>query len=222
MRTRARVAALSVIAIFGVGCGKPVTTTVRPLSTTTTVKTVSAPRPVPLVLETLAPPRRPAVALVVRSGTRDNMIAGRLYTADWATKGATPVEQAPDPVPWPAATTIAGGDDPTIALGTSFMPDFVVVKVFTQVEPGPRIPIGLPIVSFGCNRFTAPRCTVERPSSGIRLLHLDQTVYSGTYLVVFAQWHLPGRQRVAGSPSDTATGSWLFRVHHTRATAPSP
>jgi hypothetical protein len=223
MATRARLTALSVVAVLGVACGRPVTTTARPLRTRAkAVETAGPPPPAPLVLESAAPARPPGVALVVHSGIRDDVVPGRLYTADWTTRGSASLEQASDPVPWPKSTTIAGGDDPTIAFDTSFMPDFVVVKVFTQVEQRRLTPIGIPIATFGCNRFTAPRCKVERTKSGLRLLDLDPTVYSGTYLVVFGQWHLPATQRSAGSLSDAVAASWLLRVNHTRAAAPSP
>jgi hypothetical protein len=221
MANRGRVAMVAAFAVLVGACARPTETASRPMqANATTTETIATARAVPLVLETGAPPGPPTAEFVVHSGEHDDAFAGHLFTADWTSAGSAALARVADPVPWPKLRTIAGGDDPTIAFNTPFTPDFVVVKVFTDVDSGRLTPIGIPIATFGCNRFTAPKCRVETSKSGIRLLDLDQTVYSGTYLVVFSQWHSPTKQSGVGQASDDVAASWLFRIAHTRATQP--
>jgi hypothetical protein len=224
MATRASIAAI-VIVLVGVGCGRSVTTT-SPTSHTTASTTMPGvdPKPAPLVLETGSPPRPPAVALVVHAGTHDVVVRGRPLVPDgWTTGASVARETVRHAVPWPDMTTIDGGDNPSIAFGTPFVPDFVVVRAYTSIEKGSLVPVGLPVATFGCNRFTAPRCTVETTKSGIRILGLDQTIYSGTYLMVYCEWHLPTKKPGSGyyAPG-SLPASWLLRVGHRRAGATSP
>jgi hypothetical protein len=224
MTTRVEIAAI-VIVLIGVGCGRSVAATAPSRGTTASTSTPGVkPKPVPLVLETGSPPRPPSVALVVHSGPHDVVVRGRpLVPGDWTTGAGVARETVGHAVPWPPMTTIDGGDNPSIAFGTPFVPDFVVVRAYTNIEKGSLVPIGLPVATFGCNRFTAPRCTVETTKTGIRILGVDQTIYSGTYLMIYCEWHLPTKKPGSGyyAPG-SLPASWLLRVQHTRAVATSP
>jgi hypothetical protein len=192
-----------------------------PVRTTATPSTTAvAQKPLPLVLESEAPADPPAIAFVVRAHAHDIAVAGILFNDDWATASGVIRHQASGPTPWPRPRPIAGGDNPVIALDTPFTPDFVIMKSYAHIE-GPSLnPDPLPVATFGCNRFTAPKCVIERTASGLRILGVDQSIYAGTYLVIFCQWHLPDNQRSIGYPSDAVTASWLFRVVHSRAAGP--
>jgi hypothetical protein len=233
MAAGVRTAALAaVIGIVAVACGRPVASTASRASRTTATTTISGTsgagttaEVVPLIPETGAPPQPPAVRFVVHSGARDLVVPGHLYTGDWPSADSPVRQAATYPVPWPALTTIPGGDDPTLALGTAFMPDFVAVKVYAEIDRASLVPIGFPIATFGCNRFSAPRCRVLSTPSGLRILGLDQTIYAGTYLMVYGQWHQPSKPRIPSGyptgPGDLAA-SWMFHVRHTRAPAALP
>jgi hypothetical protein len=228
MSLRSRVLMLAVAVVGGVACGRPVEATSHPIRDTVTTsipKHTAEPEAVPMVLETGAPLRPPPVALVVHSGARDVVVPGKLYTGDWPTDTA-PLRVPPVyPVPWPTPTTIHGGDDPTIALGTRFMPDFVVVKIYAEIDRASLVPIGYPIASFACDRFTQPQCRTAMTAQGIRIVGLDQTTYAGTYVMVYAQWHQPSKPRVHTAyptgPGDLAA-AWMFRIAHTRAAGSLP
>jgi hypothetical protein len=232
MATRVRVAAVVIVTIVAIvfigvasGCGRTVATTspARRASAKASTPTVE-PEPVPLVLETGAPPRPPSVSFVVHTGTHDVVVRAKpLVPDDWTTDASVARQSVGQAVPWPDTTTIDGGDNPSIAFGTPFVPDFVVVRAYTNIEKRSLVPVGLPVATFGCNRFTAPRCTVETTKSGIRILGLDQTIYSGTYLMVYCEWHLPTKKPDGGyyAPG-SLPASWLLRVEHTRAVATSP
>ena len=223
MTPHARVIAILTALVLGAACGPAVEAASRQTRSTVTPAIAARqarPAAVPLVLETGAPLRPPPVALVVHAGARDIVVRGKLYTGDWPTADA-PVRQPPVyPVPWPALTTIVGGDDPTIAFTTPFMPDFVVMKVYAKIDRGSLVPIGFPIATFACDRFTQPRCRTASTASELRILGLDQTIYAGTYLMVYAQWHQPSTPRVRTvyptGPGDLAA-SWMFHISHARA-----
>jgi hypothetical protein len=213
--------AIGIIAV-GAGCGSSTASTTSPAhrATASTSTTGVSQKPAPLVLETEAPPDPPTIALVIRSHAREIAVPGVLYNDDWATASGVIRHRASGPTPWPQPTTIEGGDNPAIVADTPFVPDFVIVKSFAHVEGASLNPTPLPVAAFGCNRFTAPKCVVERTASGQRILGVDQSIYAGTYLVIFCQWHLPNNQRSLGYPSDTVTASWIFRIADTRAVAP--
>jgi hypothetical protein len=223
MATRAHIAAaaLAVVAVAA-GCGTPAATTparrVSPIPSTTGV----SPTPVPLVRETGAPPRPPSVAFVVPSGAHDVVVPGKpLVNREWTTDATVAHQGVGRAVPWPIIKTIDGGDNPAIAFATPYVPDFVVVRSYASIDNVDLVPVGMPITTFGCNRFTAPRCTVETTKSGIRIHGLDQTVYAGTYIVVYCEWHLPTKKPGAGvyAPG-SLPASWIFRIAHARALAP--
>jgi hypothetical protein len=215
--SRVRVVAFATAAVLGVACGRPVAPIARQRrqSTTSATSTTSTTsKVVRLVLETGVPSRPPTVELVVHSGAHEVALRGALYTGDWSTRTRGPHF----PVPWPSPTTIVGGYDPSIALGTPFVPDFVVAKAFAQIAIGSGAPSARPIATFGCDRFTEPRCEVERTGSGLRIRGLGRNILAGTYFTVFCQWHRPLMPESAvperggsNAPNDL-TASWLFRL----------
>jgi hypothetical protein len=214
-------AAAIAIVVVAAACGQSAGTTATAHRTAASPSTTVVKRnPVPLVLETDAPTKPPTVALVVRSHAHDIAVRGVLYGDDYAASIDVRGKAAYGPTPWPNPTTIAGGDNPVIALDTPSVPDFVIVKSYVHVVGPVLNPEPLAVAMFGCNHFTSPKCVVERTASGLRILGLDQTFYAGTYLMIFCQWHLPSSQRSLGYRSDSVTASWLFRIQHTRATGP--
>jgi hypothetical protein len=220
MAARIRVAAVAIV-VVGAACGQSAASTATAHRTTASPSTTGVPRePVSLVLETDAPSKPPAVVIVVRSHAHDIAIPGTLYNEDWAPSSDVIQPPTSGPTRWPKPTTIDGGDNPVIALDTPSVPDFVLVKSYAHVVGVFLNPEPLPVAIFGCNHFTAPKCVAEETASGIQVLGVDQSIYSGTYLVIFCQWHLPSNQRGLGYRSDSVTASWLFRVVHTRATGP--
>jgi hypothetical protein len=221
MRTRVNITVFAIVVVVGSACGHATATKPTARGTTASASTtLLARKAVPLVLETDAPTAPPAIALVVRSRAHDITARGVLYGDDYAT--SIDVRGKPDygPTPWPKPTTIAGGDNPVIALDTPSVPDFVIVKSYAHVVGALLNPEPKPVAFFGCNHFTAPTCVVERTASGLRILGIDQSFYAGTYFMVYCQWHLSKSQRDLGYQSDSVTASWLFRIVHTRATAP--
>jgi hypothetical protein len=217
MAAGARRAALAiVVVVVGVACGRPVDATSGPRTTseeTTTTRHGNAAT-VPLVLETGAPRRPPAVGLVVHSDRREITRPGVLYTAGWLGRDGALSRGPSFPVPWPVRSTIDRGDEAAIALGTQIVPDFVVVKAYEQVEVGSGAPSAAPVATFECGRFSEPRCAVSRNGSGLRIGAPGRNLLTGGYLIVFCAWHVPAslRSTDANAPDDLSA-SWLFRVN---------
>jgi hypothetical protein len=225
MTTRVHLAATAIaIVIVTAACGQSKAATSAPgrRSPTRSSASTTAPAPVSLVLETGSPPHPPSAAFVVHSGAHDIIVNGvALVTGKWITDRSVVQATVHSLIPWPHATTIEGGDNPSIEFHTPYVPDFVVVRAYAALDEVNQVPLGYPITSFDCNQFTAPRCNVVASKSGIRVFGLDQTIYSGTYIVVYSEWHLPTKPPGSGAYAPgSLPASWLFRVIHTRATGP--
>lgn len=211
------------IAVLVAGCAATVRSSppIDPASTTTTKATSEAaterPDTVPLVLETSVPAKPPAVELIAGAGNREVGQRGVVFTSDWTTRRSVDVVRTYFPVRWPEATTIAASDSATLALHTSVVPDWVVVKTYASVANGSRTPDARPIREFECTRFTAPTCDVATTDAGLRIRGLGRGVFAGAYVVVFCTWHVPLADQRAGSltPGDVVA-SWLFHFDERR------
>jgi hypothetical protein len=192
----AHVVMLAIVVLVGSGCGSAV-----------------GREAVPLVLETEAPSDPPSVRLVVDAGATELTLPGVLYTTDWSTRRVGTTETARVPVPWPRRSFIDHEHDPTIALGTRAVPDFVTVKTFSRVARATGIPIGEAVAAFECARFTEPRCEVAMSASGLRIRGLERGILAGRYLTVFCTWHVPmAEKRTVATPRDDVSASWLFQI----------
>jgi hypothetical protein len=216
-------AAIAIVSVTA-ACGQstPTTSAPRRPSPTRSSTSTTTPAPLSLVLETGSPPHPPSVALVVPTGTHDIVVNGvPVVTGEWISDKNVTQQTLHRAIPWPRVTTIVGGDNASIEFRTPYVPDFVVVKTYADLDKVNQVPSGLPQATFSCNQFTAPRCRIVASGSGFRVLGLDQTVYSGTFIVVYSEWHLP--TKVPGSgvyAPGSLPASWLFRIIHTRATGP--
>ena len=218
MAAGARGAALAIVVVGGVGvaCGRPVDATSGRRPTTEATTTIRGGRAasVPLVLETGAPRRPPAVGLVVHSDGREITRPGVLYTAGWLGRDGARSRGPSFPVPWPVRSTIDRGDEAAIALGTQIVPDFVVVKAYAQVGAGSGAPSAAPVATFECGRFSEPRCAVSRNGSGLRIGAPGRNLLTGGYLIVFCVWHVPASLRSTDAKApDDVSASWLFHVN---------
>ncbi len=217
-------AAAIAIVIAATACGQSQPTTAaytRPSPTRSSAPT-TAKAPTSLVLETGSPPRPPSAAFVVHSGAHDIVVNGlALVTGKWISDRSLAQQTVHSTIRWPRATTISGGDNPTIEFHTPYVPDFVLVRAYASLDEVNQVPAGYPTATFRCTQFTAPRCKVVASTSGIRILGLDQTIYFSTYIVVYSEWHLPTKAPGSGvyAPG-SLPASWLFRVVHTHATGP--
>jgi hypothetical protein len=223
MGTRMNITVFAIaVVVIGAACGQSRSPSAHTGQPTTTAAQHGARDAVSLILERGSPPKPPSVALVVKSGAHDIVVNGvALVTGEWITDRNAPQPTLQSTIRWPRATTIEGGDSPTIEFHTPYVPDFVVVRTYTALDEVNQVPLGMPIATFGCNQFTAPQCKVVASKSGIRVLGLDQTIYTGEYIVVYSEWHLPTKVEGSGVYAQgSLPASWLFRIAHTRATAP--
>ena len=178
---------------------------------------------VPFVAESPAPATPPAVRLVVTVHRDTFFVLGRRYTSDWPaghpTDGSRAGGQRPrEPVPWP---TYERGVDAIfahpsalgLALGTTIAPESVTIRTYARVAAASGTPIGDPIATFECQRFTGPKCvfTPTNPLLGLEARGLDLGLLAGSYISVFASWHLPAVFHDRATSPPEASASWLFR-----------
>lgn len=173
---------------------------------------------VPFVAESPAPATPPVVRLLVTSHGDTAFLLAHRYTSDWPDGHGTD-EQAPrEPVPWPTwepaiDVIFANASALVLALGTPIAPDSVTIRAYAKVVPASGTPIGDPIATFECHRFTRPKCafTKTNPVLGLEVRGIDLGMLAGSYISVFASWHVPvALQERATSPAE-ASASWLFR-----------
>jgi hypothetical protein len=227
-RPRVRVAALAAVVLFGAACGS---SAVKPVARVTPRPSV-LPRPnpkpkrvavVPMVLETAAPLRPPILELVVDSGGHEVVQRGVLYIADFATRLAQFERYSKFPVPWSAPSTVEVGSTAALEFDTDIAPDDVMVKSYSVVDSFDGIPVAEVKPAFGCKRFALPRCKFTKTDGGLRILDLGPAVFTGGYIAVFVVWHVPSKdQSAVANPTDSVTGSWLFRIETKPRVGASP
>ena len=215
------VAVAVVVAFAAVGCGRPVGSPTasgigRPPPTT-----APAAEAVRMVLDTGAPTRFPKVDLHVHADRHDIVMRGVDFTADFSTRHVVALLGPRFPVPWPSATAIGAAVEPTLAIDTPVVPDYVVIKSYAQIEPGSLVGSPVPTTDFGCNRFTAPRCSIKRTTAGLEVLDLGREIFAGDHVVVFLVWHVPPDERRGPNAPGDAAASWLFHVSRAQPTQTS-
>ncbi|HEY5013625.1 MAG TPA: hypothetical protein VIK61_13110 [Acidimicrobiia bacterium] len=173
---------------------------------------------VPFVAESPAPATPPDVRLLVTSHSDTAFLLAHRYTSDWP-DGHRADEQRPrEPVPWPTwepaiDVIFAKASALVLALGTPIAPDSVTIRAYARVVPASGTPIGDPLATFECHRFTGPKCAFTKTNSvlGVEVRGVDLGMLAGSYITAFASWHVPAAlQDRASSPAE-ASASWLFR-----------
>jgi hypothetical protein len=201
------------VAVFGAGCATGSTSPARveraPTSTTTT-----ATDAVPMVLETELPLHVPTAQLIAGTDGREVAQTGFLFRADWATRRyvdrSSPMSRRSD---WPEPLTIVDPDTATVAINTTALPDWVVIKTYATVSGLFRTPDAPPIAESECTRFTEPKCKFTVTESGFRIHYDALRVFAGSYIVVFGVWHVPlDDQRPGKLNPDKVIANWLFHV----------
>ena len=165
----------------------------------------------PLVLETSIPLRVPTAQLIAGSNGREFAQTGVLFTADWTTRRASDHPQLSELSRWPEPLTIVDPDTVEVAINTTALPDWVVIKTYASVAGPWRIPDAPPVEEIDCMRFTEPKCIFTTTHSGLRIHYKPRSVFAGSYIVVFGIWHVPlDDQRPGSLTPDEVVASWLF------------
>ena len=180
-----------------------------PKTTTTTL----VPDAVPMVLETKLPLHAPSAQLIAGSDGREVTQTGSLFQPAWVTRRSAVATPMPSRSPWPEPMTIVDPDTATIAINTTVPPDWVVLRSYANVGGLFLYPDAPPLAYRECLRFTEPKCTFTTNESGL-LIHYDpRIVFAGSYISVFAMWHVPLDDQLPGAAGkDEAIANYLFHV----------
>ena len=164
-----------------------------------------------MVLETELPLHVPTAQLIAGTDGREVAQTGVLFTSDWTTRRN--VDHPPLSLlsRWPEPLTIVDPDTATVAINTTALPDWVVIKTYATVAGQWRNPDARPIEEIDCMRFTKPKCNFTATDSGLRIHYDPRRVFAGSYIVVFCIWHVPlDDQRPGSLTPDEVVASWLF------------
>jgi hypothetical protein len=212
-----RRAAVVGVVVASAGCAADTTSSPRvayaPRATVTTTATTLVAGAVPMVLETELPLHAPTAQLVAGTDGREVAQTGFLFRSDWATRRAAVPTPTPHRSPWPTALTLDDPDTATVAIGTTALPDWVVIKTYATVSEPWLTPDAPPIAEIECMRFTEPKCKFTTTGSGFRIHYDARRVFAGSYIVVFGVWHVPlDDQRPGKLDADKVIANWLFHV----------
>jgi hypothetical protein len=195
-------------AALGAGCAGTATSNARVAPTTTTKQ----PESVPLVLETGIPLRVPTARLIAGTDGREIAQTGFLYTSDWTTRRHVDHPPSSPRSRWPEPLTIVDPDAAIVAIDTTALPDWVVIKTYATVAGQGRTPDAPPIEEIDCMRFVEPKCSFTTSDAGLRIRYDARKVFAGSYIVVFGIWHVPvADQRPGSLTPGEVVASWLFR-----------
>jgi hypothetical protein len=173
---------------------------------------------VPLIAESPAPATPPDVRLLVTSGGSTYFLLGLRYTSDWPDGRRTDEQRPQEPVPWPKwepaiDVIFARASALVLALGSPVAPDSLTIRAYAKVVPASGTPIGDPLASFECHRFTGPKCAFTKTNTvlGVEVHGVGLGMLAGSYISVFASWHVPADLHDRATSPQEASASWLFR-----------
>jgi hypothetical protein len=208
-----RRAAIVSLAVVSAGCAADATSSPRAEYAPKATATTLVPDAVPMVLETKLPLHAPSAQLIAGTDGREVAQTGFLFRSAWATKRSAFLTPMPLRSPWPKPLTIVDPDTATVAIDTTALPDWVVIKTYATVSGFRLTPDAPPIAEIECIRFTEPKCTFTTTGSRLRIHYDPRRVFTGSYITVFAVWHVPLEDQLPQllNPDQVVT-SYLFHV----------